>query len=180
MARFDLSPNRRRPGNEFHVHPKPFDDHITMVTNLAQRLGNAQPINMVAAWCAPVAAAGVQMAEVLAGFADSGRLVLFFDVHVERVELDFERGTAYITNHLQGLVAGVDEIRLESIQRFEANPLPRAAACALRDFRCLTTVFHCCLYSGRGTGSARPVAEYTGPMSEGQSRTIMWSRIRLR
>src|SRR5580704_1784112 len=42
-------------------------------------------------------------------------------------------------------------------------------------FKCFTTVCHCFLYSRAGTASARPTAEYTGPTSDGQPSTTIWS-----
>jgi hypothetical protein len=52
---------------------------------------------------------------------DRRRLVLLLDVHVEGVEVDFQRGTADSPDHFECLVAGVDEISFKTVQRFEAD-----------------------------------------------------------
>ena len=44
--------------------------------------------------------------------------------------------------------------------------MPAFSACWQSVLRCFTTVAHCCLYSGAGTASARPTAEYTGPTTD--------------
>ena len=76
---------------------------------------------MVVARSAAIGAAGVEMAEELADFLNGFGLVLFLDVHVERIEMDLQGGTADIGNHFQGLIGGVDEISLETVEGFEAD-----------------------------------------------------------
>ena len=39
----------------------------------------------------------------------------FLYIHVERIELDFQRRAGYVIDHLQRLVAGVDKISFETI-----------------------------------------------------------------
>ena len=48
---------------------------------------------------------------------------LLLDVHVERVEVQLERRAADGLDHLQRLVAGVDEVGLEAVQRLQADLL---------------------------------------------------------
>ena len=65
----------------------------------------------------------------------------------------FSAGLPTSLTILQRLVAGVDEIGLKPVERFEADLLA-ALLGVLRQrlLRFLTTVFHCFLYSGRGHG----------------------------
>ena len=61
------------------------------------------------------------MAEQLARFANRCALILLLDVHVERIEVQPERGTAHSPGHFERLVAGIDEVGLKTVERFEAN-----------------------------------------------------------
>ena len=89
-----------------------------------QGRGDRLPVDVIVARRAAVAAAGVEVGERFAGFADRFALVLLLDVHVERVEVELQRFAADVLDHLQTLVAGVDEVGLEAVQRFEANLTP--------------------------------------------------------
>ena len=61
------------------------------------------------------------MPKQLAGFPNGGGLVFLLDVHVERVEVQLKRRTADGFDELEPLIAGVEEICLETVQRFHAN-----------------------------------------------------------
>src|SRR5438034_846828 len=67
-----------------------------------------------------------KMAKQFACFANGFGLVLLLDIHVEGIEMELEGGTPHVLDHLQRLVAGIDEVSLESIERFQTNLAPSA------------------------------------------------------
>ena len=76
---------------------------------------------MVAAGRAPVAAARVEVAQRLAGLDDCRSLILFLDVHVERVEVQDDILRADGLDEREPLVGGVEEVGLEAVQRLDAE-----------------------------------------------------------
>jgi two-component system chemotaxis response regulator CheY len=64
----------------------------------------------------------VEVAEVVAGLEDGGGLVLFLDVHVEGIEEELHGFAAHGLHELETLVAGVEEISLEAIERLSLSP----------------------------------------------------------
>src|SRR5437868_15480442 len=66
----------------------------------------------------------MEMTEVRAGPADSVGRVLLFNVHVECVKVQLKLWAANLLDHLQTLLASVDEIRLEPIHWLQRNPPP--------------------------------------------------------
>ena len=82
---------------------------------------------MVAAGRAAVAAARVEVAEVLAGLDDRRGLVLLLDVHVERVEVQHDVLRADGLDEGKALVRGVEEVGLKAVQRLDAQrDVPRS------------------------------------------------------
>src|SRR6185369_508785 len=67
---FDPTPDGCGAGNDLHVRGERFDYDVALVLNILQRLGDRFPINVIVAGRAAVAAAGVEMAKQLAGFAN--------------------------------------------------------------------------------------------------------------
>ena len=62
---------------------------------------------------------------MLAGFDDCLALIFLLDVHVKGIEVQFECLAANILDHLQSLIAGVDEIGFKPVQRLQADhPAP--------------------------------------------------------
>ena len=78
------------------------------------------------------------MREMLAGLEDRRRLVLFLDVHVEGVEVQFHRFAAHGFHEFQPLIAGVEKVGLEAVERLDA----KLHALALGVFRERLEVLH--------------------------------------
>ena len=76
---------------------------------------------MIVAGRAAIAAAGVEMAEQFARLADRRPLEFLLDVHVERVEVQLERLGTDVLDELEALVAGVEKVGLEPVERFDAD-----------------------------------------------------------
>ena len=76
---------------------------------------------MIAAGRAAITAARVKMREMFSGASDGIALGFLLDVHVERVEMKFQRRTLHRANHLQRLFGGVDKVGFKTVQRFETN-----------------------------------------------------------
>src|SRR6185369_2097126 len=108
-------------GDNFDVSGEGFDDNIAFVFDGFKGSGDGFPVDVIVARGAAVAAAGVEVAEQFAGFANRFSLVLLLDVHVKGVEMKLERRAADISDHLQPLVAGIDEIGLKAVERFETD-----------------------------------------------------------
>src|SRR5271154_762464 len=68
---------------------------------------------------ASVAGAGVKLDDMPARAPHGRWNVLFFDIHMKRIEQQPDIGAIDVANHIQALVDGVDEIGFETIQRFE-------------------------------------------------------------
>src|SRR4051812_5733217 len=79
---------------------------------------------MIIARCAAIAAARVEMAERFARFANGVALVLLLDVHMEGVQVQLECFAADVLEHLESLRGGVDEVGLETVQRFQTDLPP--------------------------------------------------------
>ena len=76
---------------------------------------------------AAVVAAGVEVGQPVAGEPDRGRRVLLLDVHVEGVEQDPDAGRVDAVDDLQRLLDGVEEARLEAVERLDARAVtPRS------------------------------------------------------
>ena len=63
----------------------------------------------------------MEVSEVLAGLKNSGGLVLLFDVHVERVEVELHVRQVDRLHEAEALVAGVKEVGLETVQRLDVE-----------------------------------------------------------
>ena len=79
---------------------------------------------MVLARRAAIARTGVKLADMPARAAQRRRYVLLFDVHVKSVEQQADVGPVDIPDHPQPLIDGVDQIRLEPIERLDASVTP--------------------------------------------------------
>src|SRR5256885_11187739 len=97
---------------------------MTLVTNRLERGSNRLPINMITARRAAVASTGMEMTKRLPGLANGRRLVLFLDIHMKSVQVEFQDFAADIPDHFESLVTGVDEVSLKAIERFEAHLPP--------------------------------------------------------
>jgi len=127
---FDAAPDGGGAGDDLDVGGEGFDDDDALITDGLERGGDGFPINVIVTGRAAAAAAGVEMAQRLARLANGGGGVLFLDVHVEGVEVQPERGIADVADHFEALVAGVDEIGLETVEWLKAD----LAAMLLRVF----------------------------------------------
>jgi len=81
-----------------------------VVSDGLERGGDGFPVDVVIARRAAVAAAGVKMAEQLAGFSNRRTLKFLFDIHVEGVEVELQRSGADRPDEFEALRAGVEEI----------------------------------------------------------------------
>src|SRR5208283_155644 len=81
-------------------------------------------VRVIVAGRAAIAATSVEMAEQFAGLANGIALELLLDVHVERIKMEFEHGAANIMDHLEGLLARIDEIGFEAVEGFHADLPP--------------------------------------------------------
>src|SRR4051812_36269324 len=90
-GRFHLPPDGGRPGDDLHIRRERFDDNIALVVDRLERCDDRFPIDVIVARGAAITAARMKMTESLAGFANSGSLVLFLDIHMERIEVQSKR-----------------------------------------------------------------------------------------
>src|SRR5688572_24769974 len=120
-GRLDPAPDRRGTGDHLHIGRKRLDHDIALVANVVQRLHNRLPINVVTARSATVAATRVEVSQMFASFPDRLSLILLLDVHVERVEVQFDCRAADRLEQLQSLVTGVEEVGLKAIERLDAK-----------------------------------------------------------
>ena len=76
---------------------------------------------MIVAGSAAIAAASVEMTEQFARLANRPSLVLFLDVHMKRIEVQFHRFRAHCLDEFEPFVARVQKVRLEPIERLDTN-----------------------------------------------------------
>ena len=108
-------------GDHLDVGGEGFDDDLLLVADLLEGGDDGLPVERVVARGAAVRAAGVEVAEVLAGLEDGGGLVLLLDVHVERVEVELHVREVDGLDEAEALVAGVEEVGLEAVQRLDVE-----------------------------------------------------------
>src|SRR5687767_4019174 len=104
---FHAPPDGGGTGDDFDVGGEGFDDNVTFVFDGLESGGDRFPIDVIISRSAAITAASMEMCEVPAGFANGFALVLLFNVHVERIQVQFKRGAANVLDHLQALIAGV-------------------------------------------------------------------------
>ncbi len=135
---FDFAPDGGGPGDHFYVSSERFDYHVAVVFDVLERFDDAFPFQRIASWCAAVGAAGVEMAEIAASFANGIGLMLLLDIHVESVEVQLHGFAAHRFHELEALIHSIEEIGLEAIERFNADRFA-FAFCVLGQ---LLQVFH--------------------------------------
>ena len=118
---FHASPNGGSAGDHLDVGSEGLDDDIVLVADLLERSHDGLPIKGVATRGTPVGAAGMEVAEVLTSLEDGGALILLFDVHVERVEVEFHGRGVNGLHETQALVAGIQEVGFEAIEGLDAE-----------------------------------------------------------
>src|SRR5437588_8007201 len=120
-GRLDATPDRGRAGDDLYVGSERFDHDVALVLDRLESRSDRLPVDVIVAGRAAVAAAGVEMAEQFARLADGRPLEFFLDVHVERVEVQLERVGTDVLDELEALVAGVEKVGLETVERLNAN-----------------------------------------------------------
>src|SRR5438105_5258431 len=66
----DAAPDRRGARDDFYIGGERFDDNVSFVADRLQRGRDRFPVNVIVARRAAIAAARVEMAEQVPGFAD--------------------------------------------------------------------------------------------------------------
>jgi hypothetical protein len=74
----------------------------------------------------------MNVSDIAAPFLDALRHGAFFNIHVEGIHQQFQRGRVYFLHHLHALCDGADEGRRETVDRFDEEECPFL-------FRCLCT-----------------------------------------
>src|SRR5207244_7936329 len=120
-GRLDATPDRGRAGDDLHVGGERFDHDVAVVLDRLERRSDRLPVDVIVAGRAAVAAAGVEMAEQFARLADRGPLEFLLDIHVERIEVQLERLGTDVLDELEALVAGVEKVGLETVERLDAD-----------------------------------------------------------
>src|SRR5438034_1180302 len=82
---------------------------------------NLRPINLVISWSPAIRSTRVKVAKPRSCSKNCRGGILFLDIHVERVEVQFQCRTINVRNQIQPLFAGVNKIRLKTIHRFQGN-----------------------------------------------------------
>src|ERR1700677_4560902 len=68
---------------------------------------------------AAIVRAGVKFYDVASGAADRRRNILLFDIHVKGIEQKTDILRADVVDHVYPLVDWIDEVGLESVERFD-------------------------------------------------------------
>ncbi len=116
-----LTPNGRSTSDHFDVSGEGLDDNVTGVVDFFERFDDVFPIDVVATWCATIATAGMEVTEVGSCFAERGSLIFFLDVHVEGIKVKFDSFGSDSFDQLETLVAGVEEVGFETVERLDAK-----------------------------------------------------------
>ena len=77
----------------------------------------------------------MNVAQMFASPANGFVLMLFLNIRVERVQVEFECRAANVANHSESLLDCVDKIGLEAIQRFQTNELAKFLRIACDSFQ---------------------------------------------
>ena len=112
-------PDRRRIRDGFAFRRERLDHHGAIVADFAQTLRDLRPSDEAGAGCAAVIFATVHVRESRTGEADRFQQRFFLDVHVKRIEMDFDRRRADFIHQAHRLRGGVNQIGFKTIERLD-------------------------------------------------------------
>ncbi len=122
LIRGDVAPDADGAGDGRDRGRETLDDDEPVVADIAQRGGHGGPAHLPPAGHAAVVLAGVEVVEPLACLPDSLAGVALFQMHVEGVQMQAHVGAADGLDHRQPLLHDIDQVGLETVERFHRQP----------------------------------------------------------
>jgi len=117
----DIPPNRRRRAEVAEREAEAFDHQPAVVLQVVDGLKHRRPVDVPAARDAAIVLARVQVLEMRRRETKGVRHVLLFDIGVEGVKQQADRGMVDRVAELHAICGSVQEIRFETVERLECE-----------------------------------------------------------